>query len=454
VITVAVGTFMAILDGSVANTALPTLARELHTSAAESIWVVNAFNLAVTMSLLTFASLGDALGYSRVYTIGLTIFTLGSLSCALSPTLPILIASRALQGLGSAAVMAVGPAIYRQIYPHDQLGRALGLSGVIVATSSAAGPTIGGTILAVAPWPWIFAINVPLGIFAVLFSRRALPREGGTGGRIDPASVVLSALGLGSTIFAIDGFARQTPLAIVALEAALGGACTLLFVRRSLRLPRPLIAFDLFSQGTFSLATLTALCTYVAQGLAFISLPFFFQSGLGRTPFQSGLLLTSWPLAVACIAPIAGRLSDRYPAGILSTIGLAILASGLALYAAMGAHPSAFAIVVHGAICGIGFGFFQSPNNRSLIGSAPRAKSGSAAGILATVRLSGQTLGVALVGIIFGTLGASLSPGGAIEMTARGATPIALWIACAFAATGGVLSGLRLGHRQVAASES
>ncbi len=444
---------MAVLDGTVANTALPTIATELHTSAAASIWVINAFNLAVTMSLLTFASLGDSVGYSRMYTIGLAVFTAGSLACALSHSLPLLIASRALQGLGSAAVMAVGPAIYRQIYPHDQLGRALGLSGVIVATSSAAGPTIGGTILAVAAWPWIFAINVPLGIFAVLFSRRALPREPGSAGRLDPASVALSALALGSLIFAIDGFARRTSLTEIGCETALGILCAFFFIRRSLALPRPLIAIDLFTKGTFSLATLTALCTYVAQGLAYVTLPFFFQSALGRTPFESGLLLTSWPLAVACVAPIAGRLSDRYPAGILSTIGLSILALGLGLYAAMPAHPSALAIVVHGAICGIGFGFFQSPNNRSLIGSAPRAKSGSASGILATVRLTGQTLGVATVGIIFATLGAAASHGPALESAVRTATPIALWIACGAAATGAIISGLRLSSHQVAAPQ-
>jgi len=229
-----------------------------------------------------------------------------------------------------------------------------------------------------------------------------------------------------------------------------GVVCAIFFIRRSLALSRPLIAIDLFTKGTFTLASLTALCTYVAQGLAYVSLPFFFQSALGRTPFESGLLLTSWPLAVACIAPIAGRLSDRYPAGILSTIGLSIFSLGLGLYAAMPAHPSAVAIIVHGAICGIGFGFFQSPNNRSLIGSAPRAKSGSASGVLATVRLTGQTIGAAIVGIVFGTLGADAAHGTALELTVRTATPIGLWIACGSAATGAIISGLRLGVRQVA----
>ena len=444
---------MSILDGSVANTALPTIVRELHTTAADSIWVVNAFNLAVTMSLLTFAALGDSFGYSRMYTIGLIVFTVASLCCALSPTLPILVASRALQGIGSAAIMATGPAIYRQIFPHRQLGRALGLSGVIVATSSAAGPTIGGSILAVAAWPWIFAVNVPVGIFAVLFSRRALPREPGTGNRLDPASVALSAFALGGSIFAIDGFARQTPIAIILAEGTVGALCAVLFIRRSLRIDRPLIAVDLFAKGTFSLATLTALCTYIAQGLAYVSLPFYFQSVLGSTAFGSGLLLTSWPLAVACIAPIAGRLSDRYPAGVLSTIGLAIFAVGLAMFASMPAHPSVVAILVNGAVCGIGFGFFQSPNNRSLLGAAPRMQSGSAVGVLATVRLTGQTLGAAVVSIVFASIAVSLVHGTSIEFTVRSATPIVLWIACASAVTGALLSGLRLGVRQVAAPQ-
>ncbi len=445
VIVVAVGTVMAVLDGSIANTALPTIARELHVSAAESIWVVNGFQLAVTMTILTYASIGDSRGVSFVYRLGIVAFTAGSLFCAISRTLPLLVAARIFQGVGAAALMAVGPALYRQIFPPTQLGKALGISAVIVATSAAAGPTIGGSLLAIAPWPWLFAINVPLGLFDALYSTKVLPNIPGTGAALDVRSVGLSALGFGALIYGVDGFARHDrPLAIAA-ELTLGIICGMLFVRRQLRLTVPMLAIDLFANPAFSLASVTSALTYTAQGLAFVSLPFFFQAALGRTPLQSGLLLTSWPLCVAIAAPLAGRLSDRYPAGILSTIGLAIMATGLALYAMLGGHPSTIDIVLHGMICGIGFGFFQSPNNRELVGSAPRSKIGSAAGVLASVRLTGQTLGAALVAIVFGLLGTGVASGSEhVEAVVRIATPLTLWLAFGCAALGTIASGMRL----------
>jgi DHA2 family multidrug resistance protein-like MFS transporter len=445
VVVVAVGTIMAVLDGSIANTALPTIARELHTSAAQSIWVVNGFQLAVTMTILIYASLGDSRGTSFVYRLGIIVFTLGSLACALSRSLPALVASRVFQGVGAAALMAVGPALYRQIFPPQELGKALGISAVIVATSAAAGPTIGGSLLAIAPWPWLFAVNVPLGVFDTLYSLRTLPNERGTGKPLDVPSMFVSALGFGSIIYGIDGFARHDSLLTIALEIGIGLASGLVFVRRQFRLPTPMLAVDLFANPRFALASVTSTLTYTAQGLAFVSLPFLFQSVLGRTPFESGLLLTSWPLSVALAAPIAGRLSDRYPAGVLSTAGLSVMAIGLGLYAALPPHPSTIEIVVHGTVCGIGFGFFQAPNNRELIGSAPRSKTGSAAGVLAAVRLSGQTVGAALVAIVFGTLGAAVAAGTEhVETVVRVATPIALWLACGCAVLGTLFSGLRL----------
>ena len=444
-VVVAVGTVMAVLDGSIANTALPTIARELHTTAAQSIWVVNGFQLAVTMTLLTYASLGDSRGVSFVYRLGIIVFTVGSLACALSRSLPLLIASRVLQGVGAAALMAVGPALYRQIFPSRELGKALGISAVIVATSAAAGPTIGGSLLAIAPWPWLFAVNVPLGIFDALYSVRMLPNAGGTGKSLDLPSAVMSALGFGSLIFGIDGFARRESLPIITGEIGFGLLCGIMFVRRQLRLRSPMLAVDLFAKPTFALASVTSALTYIAQGLTYVSLPFFFQAVLGRTPFESGLLLTAWPLSVAFAAPIAGRLSDRYPAGILATIGLTIMAAGLALYAALPQQPTVAEIVLRSLICGIGFGFFQAPNNRELIGSAPRHKTGSAAGVLASMRLTGQTTGAALVAIVFGTVGAAVAVGGEhVETVVRIATPITLWIACGSAGLGAVASGFRL----------
>jgi DHA2 family multidrug resistance protein-like MFS transporter len=442
-LALAISVAMSVLDGSIANTALPTIARDLHADPSASIWVVNGFQLAVTASLLTFASLGHLRGPSRIYRLGVVVFVVGSLLSALARSLPLLIAARALQGIGAAAVMALSPAILRDIFPRHQLGRALGLNALVVATSAAAGPTVGGLILALAPWPWLFAINVPFGIANVALNR-ALPDDERAGGRLDAASVVTSALGFALTVWGLDGFAHRDAAPTIALRLAAGVVCATIFVRRQFTLERPMIALDLFRIPAFSVAAATSFATFTAQGLVYVGLPFFFQEALGRSPLESGLLLTSWPLSVAAVAPLAGRLSDRFPVGILATIGLGVLTCGLALYAGDAAHPTTIAIVLHGAVCGLGFGFFQSPNNRELIGSAPREKSASASGILASLRVGGQTVGTMLVAIVFGILGASIE--GALparDVVAR-AAPFVLWLGAAWSAVATVASAIRL----------
>lgn len=445
---------MSVLDGSIANTALPTIARDLGASPVEAIWVVNGFQLAVTASLFAFAALGQTRGAARVYRYGVVAFIAGSLACALARSMPVLIAARAAQGVGASAIMAVAPAILREVFPRAQLGRALGINAVVIATSAAAGPTIGGLFLAIAPWPWIFAINVPLGFASIALSR-SLPRDIRGHGRFDVASVVASALGFSLLIWGIDGFARGDAAATIAARLVAGAAAAWFFIRRQFALPEPMIALELFRIRVFAAASWTSIASFVAQGLAYVGLPFYFQTVLGKTPLESGLLLTSWPVAVALIAPTSGRLSDRIPAGVLSTIGLAIFTTGLALYALMPPDASTLSFVAHGAICGFGYGFFQSPNNRELISSAPRAKSASAAAILAAARLSGQTLGAALVAMVFAAFGAKPvgATGVAHDIVAR-ATPAALWIACGCAGFAMLASATRLIGSRSALEES
>jgi DHA2 family multidrug resistance protein-like MFS transporter len=435
---------MSVLDGQIANTALPTIAHDLGTSPVESIWVVNAFQLAVTATLLPFAALGELRGPGRVYRAGVIMFVAGSLFCALARTLPLLIAARAFQGVGAAAIVSISPAILREIFPRKQLGRALGLNAFVVATSAAAGPTIGGFILAVLPWPWLFAINVPLGLANIVLNRALPPDPDRRPGWLDFTSVVTSAFGFAFVIWGLDGFARNDPAWSIALRLAAGLASAAVFVRRQFTLRKPMIALDLFRIPPFSMAAATSFSSFIAQGIAFVALPFYFQEALGRTPLESGLLLTSWPLSVAIVAPIAGRLSDRFSVGVLATTGLAVFTAGLALYALVPTHPTTLQIVLHGIVCGLGYGFFQSPNNRELIGSAPRAKSGSAAGLLATFRLGGQTLGASLVAIVFGAYGASIASMMPPQLAVGHAAPAVLWVACSCAGIATLASALRL----------
>ncbi len=442
-LSLAFATFMAVLDGSIANTALPQIARDLHASPTESIWVINAFQLAVVSSILPFAALGQLYGPARIYRIGVPIFMVGSLLSALAKTLAFLVVARALQGIGAAAIMAIGPALLREVFPKAQLGRALGINTLVVSSSLASGPSLGGFVLAIAPWPWLFLINIPLGLGNIAFNR-ALPPDITRPGRLDLASVATSALGFSFIIWALDGFARHDGALLIVVRLAIGIALMVWFARRQFRLPRPMISLDLFRIPAFSSAAVTSFATFTAQGLAFVTLPFYFQVALGKTPLESGLLLTSWPLAIAIVAPFAGRLSDRYPVGILATAGLAVVTLGLGMYAATTGDANAALIVVHGAVTGIGVGFFQSPNNRELIGSAPREKSSSAGGLLAAIRTGGQTLGATACAIVFGLFGAETAIGTAAQSAVQHAVPATLWISCGCAGLATCLSAVRL----------
>jgi MFS transporter, DHA2 family, multidrug resistance protein len=434
ILTVALAIAMSVIDGVIANIALPTIAREFQASPAGSIWVVNAYQLAVTILLLPLASLGEIWGFRRIYVAGLAIFTLASLCCALSASLPALTLARILQGIGAAGIMSVNGALVRFIWPRRMLGHGLGFNAVVVAISAAIGPTVAAAILAVASWQWLFAVNLPVGLVALVASR-ALPATPPSKRRFDTPSAVLNALFFGLLITAIDGAGHgQDALAVgsEALAAVLAGAALVL---RQLPQTSPLLPVDLLRLPIFALSIATSITSFAAQMLSYVALPFFLQDTLGQSQVETGLLMTPWPLATAIVAPLAGRLADRYPAGMLGGLGLAGFAAGLAALALLPGHPSVGDIVWRMALCGAGFGLFQSPNNRAIIGSAPRERSGGASGMLGTARLLGQTLGAALMALIFGLAG-------------ERATSLALVIAAGFAAIAAGVSCLRLIERQ------
>jgi DHA2 family multidrug resistance protein-like MFS transporter len=440
-LVVLTGLSMSVLDGAIANIALPTIAAELRTDPANAVWVVNAYQLAVAISLLPFASLGELRGYRPVFISGLAVFTLGSLACALSNSLTTLVASRVLQGFGGAGIMSVNTALLRFIYPADQLGRGIGINALVGSSSAAIGPSVAAGILSVASWQWLFAINVPLGVVGLTLVGSALPRTSLARHRFDWLSALLSTATFGALIIGIDNLRRLT--VSVVFELAGAAVAGVLFVWRQRMLAYPMLALELFARPVFALSVVSSICSFTAQNLAFVSLPFFLEEVLGRSAVETGLLMTPWPLAVGIVAPIAGWLVDRrYPAGILGGVGLLALSVGLVLVAFQEAHAAVSRIAWCMAICGVGFGFFQSPNNRTILASAPPERAGSASGILASARLVGQTLGAALVGLIFALT--SAGPGG----IGRGAT-LALLVGAGFAAAGAVASSLRLlGFRQ------
>lgn len=395
---------MAVLDGSIANVALPTIAAELDASAAVSIWVINAYQLAITALLLPLAALGDRIGYRRVYLPGLVLFVLGSVACAMARSLETLIAARMFQGIGAAAIMSMNAAIVRATYPLAMLGKGIGYNAIVLSMSAAAGPTIAGLVLSVGTWPWLFLVNVPVGIASLLIGLRSLPESSGHGGKPNYLSALLSAVALSTLVFGVETLVREewdlgVPLLLVALVSGT------LLVRREWHRPAPLLPLDLLRIPIFSLSIATSITTFAAQMLALVTLPFLMQGVLGLSVVETGLLMTGWPLAVGVSAPLAGRLADRHPAGLLGGIGLAVFAVGLLLLSLLDHTATHGDILWRMAVCGAGFGFFQAPNNRTIVTAAPRHRSGAAGGMLATARLLGQTAGAVAVAAGFHWLG-------------------------------------------------
>lgn len=433
IFAIALGITMAVLDGAIANVALPTIARDLNASPAESIWIVNSYQIAIVISLLSLSFLGDLFGYRRVYQCGLVLFCLTSLFCALSTSLPMLTLARILQGFGGAALMSVNTALIRLIYPQRFLGRGMGINSFIVAVSSAAGPTIAAAILSVASWKWLFLINVPIGILALALALRFLPpnQQKVQGQRFDIPSAVMNALTFGLLISAISGFSQGQPGTLILSELAALLVIGYFFIRRQLAIAFPILPVDLLRIPIFSLSMCTSVCSFAAQMLAFVSLPFFLQTVLGRSEVDTGLLLTPWPLATMVTAPLAGYLIERVHAGLLGGIGLAVMATGLFALALLPHNPGDADIVWRMVLCGAGFGLFQSPNNHTIIASAPRHRSGGASGMLGTARLLGQSSGAALVALMF-------------NMFHEHGTHASLLLAGSFAVLAAIASSLRL----------
>jgi MFS transporter, DHA2 family, multidrug resistance protein len=422
---------MASLDTAIANIALPAIAADLHASPSEVIWVVNVYQIAMVATLLPLAALGEVVGHHRVYLGGLVLFTLASLFCASAWSLPSLLTARVLQGLGAGGIMSVNTALVRFVYPGRLEGLGFGRNAMVVATAFTLGPAVASGILAIGPWTWLFAINIPFGLFAILTGLKTLPRTPRAARAFDFPGALMAAGCLGLFILGIGSAAHHERLGLISIELACAVLLGWTLIRRQADSPAPVLPIDLFRRPIFALSTATAICSFAVQGLAFVCLPFYFEDILRRSQVETGFFMTPWPLVVAIIAPIAGRLSDRHSAGILGGFGLAMLSLGMALLAMLPANPHVVDIVWRMAICGCGFGFFQAPNMKALMSSAPSDRSGGASGVVATARLTGQTIGAALAALCFGLAGR------------EGAT-VALMLGAIFAATGSGMSVLRL----------
>jgi DHA2 family multidrug resistance protein-like MFS transporter len=440
---------MSSLDGTIMNLALPGIARAMGSSAAHSIWIVSAYQLAALTLLLPLAAMGDRIGYRQVYLVGIIVFTAASAMCVTARSLPMLVGARALQGAGAAGIMAVNGALLRLTYPRHLFGRGVAINSATIAAASAAGPSVAAAVLSVASWPWLFAINLPLGVVVITLGMHVLPRNTAgspAGERVTAQDVMLNMAVFGLVLLGLQSLGSDAggiltvrtlagPLMLIGAGLAVG----VVYVRRQRRMTMPLLAIDLLRMPIFRLSLCTSVTSFVSQTMAYVALPFLLLDIWRCSPGEAGLLMSAWPLTVVIAAALAGRLIGRYPGGLLGGIGLAVMAVGLGLLAALPVHPSLTGIAWRMAMCGAGFGLFQSPNNHTILTSAPAHRSGAAGGMLATARLIGQTVGGALLMLVF-----SIAP----PRDGHGPT-LAIAAAACFAAAASVISSLRLRHSLV-----
>ena len=435
VIAVLAAIMMGVLDGTVMNVALPTLSKEFNVTPSDIIWVVNAYQLVVTMMLLGFAAIGDVFGYKKVFLCGVSIFVTASALCAMSKSFEMMVASRILQGIGGACTMSINTALLRIIFPPARLGRVMAANAVIVAVTAASGPALGGAILSVGHWSWIFLMNIPLGLAALIIGWKLLPHNPPqkTKQKHDGQSVVMNAVFFGLLIYTIEGMAHDGFSTLLLLQAVVTVIVGVLYIRRQLQIPMPILPVDLFRIPIFSLSIGCSIACFTAQMLALVSLPFFMQHSLGMGVAATGLLMTPWPLATTLTAPIAGRMIERVHPGILGAVGMGIFAIGLCLLATLGNDTELWNLAWRMAVCGIGIGLFQTPNNVTITTSAPIQRSGGASGMLGTARVLGQTLGTAIVAILFHYMGQE-----------SGGEVVCLWTALGLALISGGLSCCRI----------
>ena len=421
---------MVTIDISLTSTAVPAIANGLGVSPAQTIWVINIYYLTVVASLLPLGALGEIIGHRRVFLVGLGIFALGALASGLSETLTALMGARGLQGIGSAAVSATTPALIKTLYPADRLGRGLGLYAMVVGVAFTAGPTMVSVVLSVANWPWLYLGTLPFILLAMALAIKGVPNTDRANRAFDPVAALLCALLFAALLTALSSLGHLKPFALMAglLAAAVFGYS---LARRESGKQAPILAVDLFRIRLFALSSMTSITAFVVQALVFVVLPLLFTINLGFSEVQAGLLITPWPAALAIMNGISGRLCEHIKPGVLGAIGMGVVAIGLVLMANLPVAPTAWDIAWRLALCGVGFGLFQSPNMVALMNSAPKDRSGSAGGMLALSRLLGQAIGAAAVAFCLSAFGDN-----GIE--------IALWVGVAAAAASATVSAIRM----------
>ncbi|WP_421048564.1 MFS transporter [Klebsiella variicola] len=412
VLAVSLSTVIAMLDSTIANVALPVIAKDFAVSESSSILIINAYQFAVIASLLVFAALGRKVGNKRIFIMGTILFAFSSLGCALSETLNMLTVFRVVQGFGAAAILSVNAALIKDIYPARLLGRGLGINVMVVSVSAAAGPSIASAILSIANWNWLFTINIPIACIALVLCIVSLKSRQRMEARFDKAGGVLVFLTFISFSTMMLGLTKNNLIEVVLSAIILIILAFILYRDQRKKQDSALIPVAMFRSKTFSLSLLMSMLSYSTQLLAFVSLPFYFHNVLHRSVIEIGMLLTAWPLATMLTSLISGDLIKKHDPNLVALSGLSLLLAGTLLMTWLPAAPTNLQILWRVAICGFGFGLFQAPNNYLIMTSVSHENSSIASGLLGSSRLVGQIIGSALVAIfinIYASHGTSIS---------------------------------------------
>lgn len=396
------GVFLAVIDTIGINVALPVMAQEFGVDNSAAVWVVTAYQLAVTISLFPLAALGDRFGYHRIYLIGVAVFVVFSLVCAGVSNLDEIIAARVFQGLGGSAIMAMNLPLVRFIVPRHFLGRGIAYMTLVVALSGTSGPIISGSLLAVADWRALFFLNVPVGIVILVIGRMALPHPRSVNRHFDVAGAAFLAVTIGAVVMTIDAFGRDLSTRLLGLAVAFDVALAWFLLRHQRLSPAPVLPLDLLDLPIIRLSTIIAISAFVTQGLCYVSLPFYLHDVAGLSPEFIGLSMAPWPAGIIVASLIVGRLIGKVSAGVFGVIGLSVLVAGICFIVPAVIMVSTYLLVAGMFVCGIGFGLFQSTNSFAIMSGAPMERSGGASGIHSSGRLFGQTIGAASVAAIFG----------------------------------------------------
>jgi len=400
-IAVCFGTFMATMDFSIVNVALPTLAREFDESPDTVVWATLISSLVVTGITLTAGRLGDLYGRKRIYITGWVIFTIGMGIASLAQSIEQLIAIRFFQAIGVSFAMANGNAIVTEAFPPEQRGQALGTTGSVVGAGLMSGPIFGGLMLEAFGWESIFYLRVPIGLIAMtmafIFIRPSLPLPAGASRKLDvPGAVALFAM-LSSALLAVNrgtawGWTSPT---ILGLFFFAGGAF-IAFLRIESRAASPVVALSLFKIRTFTVSVTSLSLNFAGQSAVTFLMPFYLQQVKNFSTAQTGFVLATVPSMMLLLSPISGRLSDRYGFRHQMTIGIALVTVGLLSLSTIDAGTSVPMLVLRLAIVGIGTAIFMSPNSASIMNSVPRERLGTASASVATARNIGNASGLAM----------------------------------------------------------